>query len=91
MLVASSSRTDTPALVLSSHAQTVDNAQQVQSTTNKTTSVNQSAATRQLNAAVSSGAWNKSHSVPVVIIPVGSSNIFDPFERPKAHIRHDAY
>ncbi len=63
--------------------------QQVQRTTNKTTHVNQSADPRQLNAAVSSGARNISHSVPGVI-PVESSNIFGPFERPKAHIRHDA-
>ncbi len=53
----------------------------MQCTTNKTPS--------QLNAAVSRGARNRSHSVPG-IIPDESSNIFGPFERPKAHIRHEA-
>ncbi len=61
----------------------------MQRTTNKTTRVNQTAAPRQLNAAVSSGAKNRSHSVPGVI-RLEISNIFGPFERPKAHIRHDA-
>ncbi len=44
VLVASSSRTDIPALVLDDNAQSIDHAQQVQGTTNKTSCVNQSAA-----------------------------------------------
>ncbi len=43
-----------------------------------------------MNAAVSSGARNRSCPVPGVIIPVGSSNIVGHFERPKVHIQHDA-
>ncbi len=48
VLVASSSRTDTPAVVLHDDAQLVDHVQQVQHTTNKSTCVNQSAAPKQL-------------------------------------------
>ncbi len=55
VLVASTSQTDTPALVLPGHAQTLDNAQHVQGTINKNIGLNKSAAPRQLKASCNKG------------------------------------
>ncbi len=91
VLLASTCQTVTPTLVIPGHAQTLDNAQHMQGTINKTTGVNKSAGPKQLNTAVSSGARNRPCFVPGVSMPVRSSNILDLFDRSKAHIWHDAW